>query len=161
MSIRLTAHADVNKIDKMKHPAEELAWEVRRLFRELARAADLALAPLGITSAERALVEFLARARGSTSISEIARQRAVSRQHIHQTLARLDPAWILRDADPADARAVSIALSPEGRALWKRIRAIDNELLQRLEGAVDLRRLKSATVALRQLRSALQERSTP
>lgn len=139
----------------MSRVAEELTWEVRRLFRELARAADIALAPLGITSAERALLESLARAQGSISISEIARQRAVSRQHVHQTLARLNPAWVLRESDPTDARAVSITLSEEGHVLWKQIRSIDNQMLRRLEGAVDERRMKAAVATLRQFRAAL------
>lgn len=46
----------------------------------------------------------------------------MSRQHIHQTLARLDPAWIVRARDEADAHSISIALSDTGRALWKRVR---------------------------------------
>jgi DNA-binding MarR family transcriptional regulator len=140
----------------MPHSTEDLLWEVRRLFRELARAADTALAPLGVTAAERALLEFLARAKGRTSLSEIARRRAVSRQHVHQTLARLDPAWVVRFEDPADARSVSIALSEAGRALWKRIRAVDNELLRRVEGQVDERRIQAATTTLRRIRAAIQ-----
>jgi hypothetical protein len=44
----------------MIQPIEELIWETRRLFRELGQASDMALAPLGVTAAERALLEFLA-----------------------------------------------------------------------------------------------------
>lgn len=139
----------------MDYPTEELIWEVRRLFRELAQAADEALAPLGITAAERALVEFLAREQAPASLSEIARKRAVSRQHIHQTVARLDPRWVIRADDPHDARAVTLRLSAEGRAVWERIRAIDMDLLQRLEGRLDGAELRRATETLRTFRDAL------
>src|SRR5215831_9621453 len=103
----------------MTQAIEELIWQVRRLFRELAQASDRALAPLGMTAAERALLEFLAREEAPIPLSEIARKRAVSRQHIHQTLRRLDPKWLDRFDDPVDARSVSVALSKEGRAWWK------------------------------------------
>ena len=63
----------------MMQPIEELIRETRRLFRELGQALDRARAPLGVTAAERALLEFLAHEEAPVSLSEIARQRAVSR----------------------------------------------------------------------------------
>lgn len=140
----------------MTGPAEQLFWEVRRLFRELGQAADGVLGPLGVTAAERALLEFLAREEGAVTLSEIARKRAVSRQHIHQTLARLNRRWVERSDDPEDARAVSLRLSREGRAFWRRIRAVDSELLQRIEKRLDARKLRAATATLKDVRSALQ-----
>jgi DNA-binding MarR family transcriptional regulator len=138
------------------HPTEELIWEIRRLFRELARAADRALAPLGINAAERALLEFLAREDTPVSLSEIAHRRAVSRQHVHQTQARLDPKWIVRAEDPDDARAVVLSLSPAGRAFWKRIRAVDRQLIARLERATDCASTRAAVTTLRTLRATLE-----
>jgi DNA-binding MarR family transcriptional regulator len=135
-------------------PVEDLTWEVRRLFRELSQAADNALAPLGITAAERALLEFLAREAAPTSLSEIARKRAVSRQHIHQTLARLDPKWIVRADDPDDGR--SVVLSAAGRAFWKRIRAVDRQLMARLDKQVDRADARAAAATLHRLRAILK-----
>ena len=140
----------------MMQAVEELIWQVRRLFRELAQASDEVLAPLGITAAERALLEFLAREDAPVSLSEIARKRAVSRQHIHQTLGRLDPKWIERSHDPADARFVSVALSKEGRALWKKIRAVDRGLLDALERRIADKDVRAATVTLQRVRDALR-----
>ena len=140
----------------MTQAIEDLIWQVRRLFRELAQASDEALAPLGITAAERALLEFLAREDAPVSLSEIARKRAVSRQHIHQTLRRLDPKWIDRSADPADARSVSVTLSKEGRALWKRIRAVDQRLLETLERRLPGKDVRAATLTLQRVRDALK-----
>jgi DNA-binding MarR family transcriptional regulator len=137
-------------------PIEELIWEIRRLFRELARVADSALAPLGINAAERALLEFLAREDAPVSLSEIAHRRAVSRQHIHQTLARLDPKWVVRAEDPHDARTVVLSLSSAGRAFWKRIRAVDRQVIVRLERESDCAGTRAAVDTLRRLRRTLE-----
>lgn len=139
----------------MTRPVEHLIWEIRRLFRELAQAADRALEPLGLTAAERALLEFLAKEERPVSLSEIARRRSLSRQHIHQTLARLDPRWVDRSQDPRDARAVVLSLSKDGRALWKRIRTVDTALIQRLEQQLDEKKVRAATTTLQRVRDAL------
>jgi DNA-binding MarR family transcriptional regulator len=146
----------------MTHPVEELIWEIRRLFRELSQAADHALEPLGINAAERALLEFLAREAAPVSLSEIARNRAVSRQHIHQTLARLDPRWVVRTSVPGDSRSVALGLSAAGREFWKRIRAVDRQLIARLGKQVDRADAQAAAATLHKLRATLksiQERS--
>ena len=137
-------------------PVEALVWEIRRLFRELSQAADDALEPLGITAAERALMEFLAREAAPVSLSEIARKRAVSRQHIHQTLARLDPKWVVRVPDPTDGRSVVVTLSAAGRVFWKRVRAVDRQLVARLEKQVNHADARAAVDTLRSLRATLK-----
>lgn len=139
----------------MTHSAEELVWEVRRLFRELAETADRVLAPLGITSSERALLEFLAKEPEPVTLSEIGRKRFVSRQHIHQTLSGLDPEWIVRSADPTDARSVALSLSAKGREFWHRVRATDRELLRLLARAASADEARAAAATLRKFRNAL------
>lgn len=139
----------------MTGATEDLVWEVRRLFRELGQAADVVLAPLGITAAERALLEFLAKEKEPITLSEIARKRSVSRQHIHQTLARLNQEWINRFADPSDARSISLSLSGKGRDFWNRIRVADRELLERIERILPAKEARAATATLRKIREAL------
>jgi DNA-binding MarR family transcriptional regulator len=140
----------------MTRAIEDLIWEIRRLFRELGQAADKALAPLGITAAERALLEFLAKEGAPVTLSEIARKSAVSRQHIHQTLSRLNPRWVDRTDDPRDARSVFLSLSKEGRALWKQVRLVDDALLRQLEKQLDKKRVRAATTTLQEVREALK-----
>ena len=140
----------------MARAVDELIWEVRRLFREAAQAADTALAPLGVTAAERALLEFLAKEESPVSLSDIARNRSVSRQHIHQTLSRLDPRWVNRYDDPRDARSVVLSLSTEGRALWNRVRVVEGRLLYRVDRQLDQRKVRAATATLRRVREALE-----
>ena len=138
-------------------PLETFLWELRRSFRELTRAADRHLEPLGIQAGDRALLEFLARSRGPLSLSEIARRTAVSRQHIHQGLKRLpEPGWVEVRTDPQDARSLLLRLSPSGRAFWKRIRNRDSAFLQRLQGALTDSQVAAGLEALRGLRARLQ-----
>ncbi|MEZ5475644.1 MAG: MarR family transcriptional regulator [Steroidobacteraceae bacterium] len=140
----------------MQTPIETLAWETRRLFRALAQAADDALAPLGITASERALLEFLAREKTPISLSDLARKRAVSRQHIHQTLARLPHAdWVDRQNDPGDARSVLLALSPSGRCFWRRVRAADRAFFRQLGRQVGSTDIGKCARTLRRVREAL------
>ena len=149
----------VNYIDDMADAdaLECLLWETRRLFRALARAADEALQPLGITASDRALIEFLARESGPISLAALARKRSVSRQHIHQSLGRLrDPRWIAREPDPDDARSTLLQLTDEGRLLWKEVRAVDRAVLRRLARQFDAAKVNAATAMLHEVRRALQ-----
>ena len=145
----------------MDDSVEELLWETRRLFRALATAADEALAPLGIQESERALLEFLARADAPVSLSALARQYAVSRQHIHQTLNRLrDPEWVERLPDPDDARSVRLRLSQKGRTFWREVRAADRLLLRRIARHIDPAAARRATRTLQGIRAGLRGGTT-
>lgn len=140
----------------METPLESLLWETRRLFRVAAQASDAALEPLGVTASDRALLEFLAREDAPISLSALARKRSVSRQHIHQTLARLPQAqWITRVPDPSDARSLLLSLSPTGRAAWKKIRSVDRALLRRIEAQLDASALRASAETIRSVRALL------
>jgi DNA-binding MarR family transcriptional regulator len=141
----------------MADAVESLVWEVRRCVRELAVAADKALEPLGLTASDRALIEFLARESGPISLAALARKRSVSRQHVHQSLARLrDPRWVEKAADPKDTRTVLLRLTGEGRSLWKEIRRVDRTLLRRMARQVDAAKVRAATKTLHAIRNAIR-----
>jgi DNA-binding MarR family transcriptional regulator len=141
----------------MADAVETLIWETRRLFRAAAAASDQALEPLDLTASDRALLEFLAREKGAISLAELARKRSVSRQHIHQSLARLkDPRLIEKTADPRDARSMLLRLTKEGRARWQQIRAVDRAILRRVGRQIDPAAVRAATRTLRRLREILQ-----
>ena len=143
-------------MDAKPDSLESFLWELRRGFRELTRAADLHLGPLGIQAGDRALLEFLARGAGPLSISEIARGASVSRQHIHQGLKRLPrPGWVEARPDPADGRTLLLRLSPSGRAFWKKVRAADAAFLERLRRDLPAAQVRAGVEALRGLRSCL------
>jgi DNA-binding MarR family transcriptional regulator len=140
----------------MAEAIDGLIWEMRRLSRALAVAADRALAPLQITASERALIEFLARESGPISVAALARKRSVSRQHIHQSLERLhNPEWIEKSPDPDDARSALLRLTPAGKALWKEIRRVDRTVLREVARQVEPFRANAAAETLRDIRRAL------
>src|SRR5215470_5147376 len=112
---------------------ESLSRELRRSFRDLSQAAELELAPLGITASDRAILECLALETAPVSLSELARKSSVSRQHIHQSIRRLpNSGWVESVASPDDHRVVLLRLTREGRAFWKRVRAVDQRFFSRL-----------------------------
>ena len=149
----------VNIVDSMKvrpESLEQLIWELRRAFRELAAAADRELQVLGIQARDRAFLEFLARETEPISLSELARKHAVSRQHIHQTLRRLPhPEWVEEIPDSTDQRVLRLRLSRKGRAYWDKIRVVDRAFLERLGERLPQERVVAATDLLRHLRRDL------
>jgi MarR family transcriptional regulator, transcriptional regulator for hemolysin len=138
---------------------ESLIWEMRRLFHELARAADSELQTLGMQAPERALLEFLAREQEPISLSDLARKHSVSRQHIHQTLRRLSqPDWVEEIRDPEDSRRVLLRLSQKGRLVWEEIRRIDRLFFSYLSEGLSDEATGTAQAVLSLLRARLAER---
>ena len=136
---------------------EALCWELRRGFRDLSQAAELELAPLGITASDRAILEFLARESGPVSLSELARKTSVSRQHIHQSVKRLpNQAWVESVASQDDHRLVLLRLTRDGRTFWKKVRAVDQRFFSRFARRFRSEELRGAAAVLQRLRSELQ-----
>jgi DNA-binding MarR family transcriptional regulator len=136
---------------------ESLCWELRHSFRELSQAAEIELAPLGITASDRAILELLARETAPVSLSELARKTSVSRQHIHQSIRRLpNHDWVESVASPGDHRIVLLRLTREGRAFWKRVRAVDQRFFSRFARRFRAEELRGALAALQKLRAELQ-----
>jgi len=141
---------------------EELIWEIRRSFRELAAAADRELEQLGIEAGNRALLEFLAREAKPISLSDLARKYSVSRQHIHQSLRRLPhPEWIDEERDRSDGRTVLLRLSRKGQAQWQRIRRLDRAFLVKLAARLPRKRVVAAARLLKELRRQLAQGKGP
>lgn len=141
---------------------EAFTWELRRAFRELAAAADRELGPLGISARDRALLEFLAREPAPVTLSELARRRSVSRQHIHQSLRGLsDPGWVDEVTDPSDRRNVLLSLSRKGRAFWENIQTYDQAYFARLAPRFQAEEIRSAVQMLKKLREAIRNEEQP
>jgi DNA-binding MarR family transcriptional regulator len=63
----------------------QIIWLIRRLFRSLSQKSDEMLRELGITAADRAVLEFLY-PDAALSVPEIAKRYDVSRQHVQVTV---------------------------------------------------------------------------
>jgi DNA-binding MarR family transcriptional regulator len=134
------------------------AWELRRVFHELASASDRSLAPLGITVGDRAVLEFLSRETAPISLSQLARKHSVSRQHIQQALRRLpDESWIQVSVDPNDARTLKVQLSPAGMSFWSKVQAFEEDCFGKLTESIDADELRCANEFLARLRKKIAD----
>lgn len=131
---------------------DQLISEIRRAFRDLANLGDALHANLGITSARRSVMEYLA-GNGPETVPGIARARGVTRQHIQQLADQLIADRLVEARpNPAHRRSPLMALSEEGRALFAAMRAREAEGLQRLAEDMTLEDIMTATRTLSGLR---------
>lgn len=97
---------------------------------------------------------------GAKRAGEIAAAGAVKKPTISAMLSNLrDKGWIVDEADPADGRAVSVALTETGRA---RIDALEETLADRMSAIIPTDELSDLIAALSaaylSLRSTQEER---
>lgn len=97
---------------------------------------------------------------GAKRAGEIAAAGAVKKPTISAMLSNLrDKGWIVDEADPADGRAVSVALTETGRA---RIDALEETLADRMSAIIPADELSDLIAALSaaylSLRSTQEER---
>lgn len=112
--------------------AYQITWLTRRLFRAMADKADSYLKPLGITAADRAVLEFLYPDKLLT-VPEIASRYNVSRQHVQATVNPLLEGGLLQQRNnPAHKRSSHILLTAKGRKLFDRIRKQDQRAVEEL-----------------------------
>jgi DNA-binding MarR family transcriptional regulator len=116
--------------------AYQITWLTRRLFRAMADKADSYLKPLGITAADRAILEFLYPDKALT-VPEIARRYNVSRQHVQVTVNPLLEEGLLRQRpNPAHKRSPHIMLTAAGRKLFDKVRSRDQRAIEELFAGV-------------------------
>jgi len=119
-----------------KEAAYEVIWLVRRLFRSLARESTDGLEDLGITAADRAVLEFLY-PDASLSVPGIAERYQVSRQHVQVTVNRLLAADLVETRpNPRHRRSPLALLTPAGRRLFRRIRRREGKRVADLFAAI-------------------------
>lgn len=107
----------------------EIIWKVRRLFRALAEKSDQVLKPLGLTAADRAVLEFLYPDRALT-VPQMARRFQVSRQHIQVTANKLkDLGLLMTEENPDHARSNLIRLTEAGQMRFSAIKDLENDIV--------------------------------
>lgn len=132
-----------------------LIVEIRRAFNELASASDAITAPLGLTAAERAVLEHLVRD-GAATVPDIARAKSVSRQHIQKLADSLvGKGHAQYHENPAHKRSQLLEVTEPGAEMFRAIVRSEGAVLGRLEGDLDGQDLDAAIAAIRALRAAL------
>lgn len=133
-----------------KNPPEvmKLIRRMHVLFRE--RLEDQ-LKPLGITAAQLQLLAALMREPG-TSGAHISRYCQVTPQTTHALLAAAeDHGWVERTPHPENARVLLATLTPKGRRVFTRGKAIALKLQKRMLrslAADEIQRLEAALMQL-------------
>jgi len=108
----------------------EITWLIRRLFRAMAHDANERLADLGVTAADRAVLEFLYPDE-ELAVPEIASRYQVSRQHVQTTANGLLAKRLIRSkSNPKHRRSVLFTLTNKGAKLFALIRDDDELALQ-------------------------------
>lgn len=99
--------------------AEELRPAILRLARNLRRETEA----LGVTSHQATLL-WLVRTRPGLSLRELAEAEGISAPSLSGHVDRLEAAGLLRRVRSSDdRRRVGLELTPDGRAILKRVRA--------------------------------------
>ncbi len=110
----------------------QIVWLTRRLFRALAQKSDDSLRDLGISVADRAVMEFL-HPDETLSVPEIAERYQVSRQHVQVTVNSLSDAGILvAKLNPRHKRSPLISLTDKGKSMFRSIKSRDTKVIKKL-----------------------------
>lgn len=143
--------------DKAKDLAHVIAG-VRRCFWLLGVVSDEMIADLGLTASLRAVLEHLNEF-GPQTVPQIAREKAVRRQSIQALVNRLHELGLVSVRDnPIHHRSVLVAMTPEGKAVFRKIQARENPLLAELAESLDASDVKTTAETLASLRITLQSR---
>jgi DNA-binding MarR family transcriptional regulator len=129
--------------------AYQIIWLTRRLFRALAQKSDESLQDLGISVADRAVMEFL-HPDETLSVPEIAQRYQVSRQHVQVTVNSLsDAGLLLAKVNPRHKRSPLISLTDKGKRLFRTIKSRDTKIVKKLFSNVPAkdRRITRKTLA--------------
>ena len=103
--------------------AQEIAEELRPALLRLARNLRRETEALGVTSHQVTLL-WLVRSRPGLSLRALASEEGISAPSLSGHVDRLEAAGLLRRVRASnDRRRVGLELTPEGRALLKRVRA--------------------------------------
>ena len=129
-----------------------------QLLRELESALPQ-LSALPVSPGRMALLRSLA-LRGPRNLSELARERGVSRQGVQRLAEALEGEGLARSrADPRNARAKRLELSEAGLSAYRALAGEEARVLNALAAGLSPAELRTATRVLRVLASLRARRS--
>lgn len=120
----------------IKNEPYQVIWLIRRLFRALGQKSNENLEGLGISVADRAIIEFLYPDK-MLSVPEIAVRYKVSRQHVQSTIISLSAAGlVVAKENPKHKRSPLMMLNSKGRKLFETVLKKDKEVLEILFSSI-------------------------
>ncbi|KAA3632613.1 MAG: MarR family transcriptional regulator [Proteobacteria bacterium] len=132
-----------------------LIREIRTSFNYLKALAGALHRGTGVNPSMRAIMECLHDG-GLSTVPDIARRKAVSRQHVQNIMNALIESELAEPVDnPAHKRSSLFDLTGEGRATFTRIRQHEREPLRRLAAQIPNESIEQAVRVLKMLNRAI------
>ena len=136
--------------------AYQVIWHIRRLFRVLAARSDEIISDLGVTAADRAVLEFLYPKQAFT-VPKLAVRYNVTRQHVQVTVNRLLERGLVEQCpNPRHQRSKLIRLTSRGRSLFDKILRRDQEAVAAMFEGLPARRVETTHSTLQTLLERLE-----
>ena len=133
----------------------QIIWLVRRLFRALSKKSSENLEGLGISVADRAVMEFLYSDK-RLSVPEIAEKYKVSRQHVQVTVnSLLENKLAVTKDNPRHKRSPHIMLNAKGRELFNAVLKKDEEAVKLLFSHISKNKVQITRQTLQSLLNEL------
>lgn len=143
--------------DRDRHQAiDELTMTAALLYFRMRRAAEEMLGEGAQSSGRRSLLKSLARA-GPQTVPQMARARAVSRQHIQKLVNGLLEDGLVKLIDnPAHKRSRLVKITSSGSSAAEATARREAEILPELSRGIALRDIYTATRVLQRLKAAFE-----
>ncbi len=140
----------------MRDPTE-LIDQVRLLWHVLRRSGERLHARESVTIGMRGILEYL-EAQGPSTVPRMARDRAVTRQHVQALVdALLEQGLVALRPNPAHARSRLVEPTPRGMKTIARMLERERRFYDRLACDLREREIREATRVLARVREALEE----
>lgn len=137
--------------DEIDSDAYRITWLIRRIFRAMGHGTGEYPEAVGISTAERAVMEFLYPDR-KLSVPDIARRYQVSRQHVQVTVnSMIDRDLAAATENPGHKRSPLIILTDEGRNLFDALLERDCEAIDKLFADVPQEERRQTRMTLEKL----------
>lgn len=133
----------------------QLIRDIRSCFHQLKALGDELHGDRGITVAMRAVMESLAEG-GEQTVPQVARLKAVSRQHIQVNVDALAHMHLVTFRDnPGHQRSPFVALTPKGRTTFATMRRQEGGVLEQVATGFTAEELKRASDTLTKLKQSI------
>ena len=143
-------------MNKKPEQIYELVWSTRRLFQQLRATSDELLEGTGINASQRAVLEFLNQNQPQT-VSNMAREKTVSRQHIQTVVNDLLSLELVQSKEnPAHKRSPLISMTEKGKKLFKKITQREIKVLDAMAGEFSEKNIATSVQTLNAIRDYLK-----
>jgi DNA-binding MarR family transcriptional regulator len=140
----------------------DIAIALRAAYLALHRRSDAAFAPHGVTADQFVLLATLARDGRALTQRELARRMSSDPSTVRAMLVLLERRGLVgRDAHPTDARARTVALTPEGERAFEQLWTAGEPVRARMRGVLQSGEAETLVRLLTRVAGALTAEPAP